>query len=190
MSDRNKFIVGLLIILMTIGYGVFQWFEREALTLEANQLNTEASNLTAIKDKLTEDYDSIKVEVSASRETAAQELAVVFPTKEDLTALTRLLDQFAASNNFPSNPFFISSLSYEDAKVSDTGNYRYVPLRLSIEASKKNLSKFLEYVESSGSLEGEVRLMTAEDMKIQYPADFGGSYEIQIELNAYFSQEI
>lgn len=190
MSDRNKFILGICILLITLAYGVFQWFEREALGLRANQLNTEASNLTAVSDQLKEDYDAIKVEVTAARETAAQELSVVFPTKEDLTTLTRLFDDFAGKNNFASNPFFISSLSYETAKISDNGSYRYVPLRISLESSKKNLSKFLEYIENSGSLEGEVRIMTAEDIKIQYPAEFGGSYEVQIELNAYFSQEI
>ena len=190
MNDRNKFIAGLLILLMTIGYGVFQWFEREALILKANQLNTEASNLTTIRDNLKEDYDTIKVEVTAARESSAQELSVVFPTKEDLTTLTRLLDDFASKNNFDSNPFFISSLSYEVSRVSENAATRYVPLRLSIESSKKNLSKFMEYIETSGSLEGEIRLLTAEDIRIQYPASFGGSYDVQIELNAYFSQEI
>ena len=190
MNDRHKFIAGLLVLLVTVGYGVFQWYEREALGVEANQLTSEASNLTTVSDQLKEDYNAIKVEVSADRETAAQELSVVFPTKEDLTTLTRLFDKFASTNNFASNPFFISSLAYETAKVSESGNTRYVPLRLSIESSKKNLSKFLEFIENSGSLEGEVRLMTAEDLKIQYPDEFGGSYEVQIELNAYFSQEI
>lgn len=190
MNDRNKFIAGIFVILLTVGYGVFQWFEREALLLEATRLSTEASTLTALSDSLKEDYDSIKVEVTAARETAAQELSVVFPTKEELTALTRTLDTWASEHNFATNPFFISSLAYESAKVSDSGAYRYLPLRMNLETSKKNLSKFLEYIETSGSLEGEIRLMSAEDIKIQYPDEFGGSYEVQIEINAYFSQEI
>lgn len=190
MSDRNKFIFGLFILLLTVAYGVYQWYEREALLLEANQLTSEASNLTAISDQLKEDYESIKVEVSADRETAAQELSVVFPTHEDLTTLTRLFDDFAVRNNFESNPFFISSLSYDNEKLSDSGNYRYVPLKLNFTTSKKNLSKFLETIENSGSLEGEVRLMSVEDIIIKYPVEFGGTYEAQVEINAYFSQEI
>lgn len=190
MNDRNKFIAGIFIIMIAIGYGVFQWFEREALLVEAARLSTEASTLTATSDKLKEDYDAIKVEVTAARETSAQELSVVFPTKEDLTVLTRTLDTWASEHNFASNPFFISSLAYESPKMSDSGTYRYLPLRMNLETSKKNLSKFLEYIETSGSLEGEVRLMTGEDIKIQYPDEFGGSYEVQIEINAYFSQEI
>ncbi len=182
--------MGIFVLLATIAYGVYQWSERDALILTANQLNTEAATLTAVNDQLTEDYDAIKVEVTAARETATQELGLVFPTNEDLTALTRTLDTWASEHNFEANPFFISSLSYEEAKVSESGTTRYLPLRMSIETSKKNLSKFLEYIESSGSLEGQVRLMSIEDLRIQYPAEFGGSYEVQIELNAYFSQEI
>lgn len=190
MNDRHKFIAGLLILLVTIAYGVFQWNEREALAVEANILSSEAANLTAVSNNLKEDYDTIKLEVSSARETAAQELSVVFPTKENLTTLTRLFDDFSVKNNFASNPFFISSLSYDTALMSDEGNYRMVPVRLNIESSKKNLSKFLETIETSGSLEGEVRLMSVEDIKIQYPNEFGGSYDVQVEIYAYFSQEI
>lgn len=190
MNDRNKFIFGLFIILVTISYGVYQWYEREALSVELTRLDTEASNLTAEIDQLKEDYDSVKLEVSAERETAAQELAVVFPTKEDLTTLTRLFDDFAAEKHFEGNPFFISSISYEEASLSDNGSYRYVPLRLTFTSSKKNLSKFLEYIETSGSLEGEIRLMSVEDLVISYPAEYGGTFEVSAEVNAYFSQEI
>ncbi len=190
MNDRNKFIFGLFIILVTISYGIYQWYEREALIIEANRLSTDASTLTAEIDQLKEDYDSVKVEVSAERETAAQEMAVVFPTKEDLTTLTRLFDAFATQNHFAENPFFIRSITYGNAEVSETGNYRYVPLRISITSSKKNLNKFLEFIETSGSLEGEVRLMSIEDLDITYPNEFGGTYEVTAEINAYFSQEI
>lgn len=190
MSDRNKFILGLLILMGAVALGVFEWNEREALLIRADQLNTEALTLTATSDALKDDYEAIKVEVTAARETATQELSVVFPTKEDITVLTRLFDDFAVSNNFDTNPFFISSLSYETVQMAESGNYRYVPVQLSITASKKNLSEFLEYIESSGSLEGEVRLMSVEDLSIEYPDEFGGSYEVQVEINAYFSQEI
>ncbi len=190
MNDRNKFIFGLFIILVTISYGIYQWYERDALTIQANQLSTEASNLTAEIDQLKEDYDSVKVEVSAERETAAQELAVVFPTKEDLTTLTRMFDTFASEKHFTENPFFISSITYADEETSDTGDYRYVPLRISVTTSKKNLNKFLEFIETSGSLEGEVRLMSIEDLDISYPDEYGGTYEVTAEINAYFSQEI
>lgn len=190
MNDRNKFIFGLFLILVTVSYGVYQWYERDALNVKADQLSTEASNLTAEIDQLKEAYDAVKVEVTAERETAAQEMAVVFPLDEDLTTLTRLFDTFAVQKNYEGNPFFISSITYGDEEVGETGNYRYLPVRIDFTSSKKNLSKFLEYIETSGSLEGEIRLMSIEDMQITYPTEFGGTYEVQAEINAYFSQAI
>ncbi len=190
MNDRNQFILAFFLLLATIGYGVFQWNEREALLIQADTLSSEVINLTSVSKELTEEYQSIKAEVTADRETAAQELSLVFPTSEDLTTLTRLFDDFAVKNNFESNPFFISSITYDTASSGDDMGYRYVPLNLSITTSKKNLNKFLEFIGTSGSLEGEVRLMSISDMGLTYPKEFGGTYEAQITVYAYYSQDI
>jgi len=190
MNDRHQFMLALLILLGAITYGVFQWSEREALVLEANSLATEANNLTSESKALTENYQTIKAAVTADRETADQELALVFPTDEDLTTLTRLFDDFAVMNNFDTKPFFISSITYGTVASSEDGTYRYVPVDLDVSASKNNLSKFLAYIENSGSLEGEIRLMSVGDLSITYPEEFGGTYEAQITVNAYFSQDI
>lgn len=190
MNDRHQFILAILVVLGVVTYGVFQWSERTALILEADSLATQANNLTSESKKLTENYQTIKAEVTADRETAAQELALVFPTNEDLTTLTRLFDTFEGVNNFDTNPFFISGITYDAAKTSEDGSYRYVPVSMSLTSSKKNLSEFLEYIETSGSLEGEVRLMSVEDMSITYPEEFGGTYEARVTVDAYFSQEL
>lgn len=190
MSDRNKFILGLFILLGAVALGVYQWYEREALLLEAQTLNTEVLNLTAVSGKLANEYDEIKATVSASRETSLQEIALVFPTEENLTDLTRLFDAFAIMNNYAENPFFISSLTYDSAQVSEDGQIRYVPIQMSLVSSKKNFKEFLEFVDTSGALEGKVRLMSIEDIRINYPSEYGGSYEIQLELYAYFSKAL
>ena len=188
MNDRHQFMLALFLLLATIGYGIFQWKEREALLIQADALSSEVINLTGVSKELTEDYQMIKSVVTADRETAAQELALVFPTTEDLTNLTRLFDDFAVKNNFESNPFFISSITYES--VENAGDYRSVPVNLNVTTSKKNLNKFLEFVGTSGSLEGEVRLMSISEMGLTYPNEFGGTYDVRIIVNAYFSQAL
>ena len=190
MNDRHKLMLGVLILLGAITYGVFQWKERTALLSEAAELSTKAAELTSASKGLEEDYQSIKVEVTAERAIATQALSTVFPTNESMTALNRAFDDFAVKNNFDSNPFFISSMSYGDEKIPDGGGYRYVPVSLNLTTSKKNLTKFLEYIETSGSLEGKTRLMSIEDLTINYPLEFGGVYEVQVELNAYYSQAL
>ena len=95
----------------------------EAHRITANSLNQEAADLAVVQTQLLETHKDLKVNVSGSRLQSAQSLSCVFPVKENLTDLTRLLDDFAIKNHFDTNPFFISSLSYQTAqtlKVSHT----------------------------------------------------------------------
>lgn len=189
MKERTKFIIGLFILLGTLALGGWQYNVMQANAIDADRFATEAATLTLEKNQLIEEYQEIKVDVSEARETAAQELDIVLPTDEDLTSLTRLFDDFAVKNNFSANPFFISSINYQTAVAADS-LYRYVPISMSVTTSKKNLSKFLEMIESSGALEGGTRLMSVEEMNISYPEEYGGTYEVRFVINAYYSREI
>ena len=190
MQDRTKFIIGLLLLLGVLALGVWQFNVMRAYKIDTNTSNTEASTLTLEENILIDEYQEIKADIADDRETASQALENVFPTEEDLTILTRMFDDFAVKNNFASNPFFISSINYQTSAESADGNYRYVPITLSVSTSEKNMNKFLEYLETSGSLEGETRLMSVEAMTLKYPSEYGGIYDVKFEIHAYFSQEI
>ena len=190
MNDRMKLYIGIFLLLVATAVGVWQWNEMSANLIEADSLISEAVTQSAIKDNLIADYQDIKVEVDESRERALQEVDLIFPTEEDITNLTRLFDDFAVMNNFSSNPFFISSINYQASLEVEGEGYRYVPVSLSVNTSSKNLGEFLEFVETSGSLESEVRLMSIEEMTVNYPSEYGGSYNVRFTINAYFSQEI
>jgi len=190
MKDRTKLFIGIFILLGTISLGVWQWNIMQAHQFEIDHLSTEGGNLTVIKEELISEYQEVKVNVTAARETATQELSLVFPTDEDITNLTRLLDDFSLKNNFDSNPFFINSINYQSEMKSEDENYRYIPVSLGVDTSSKNLLKFLEFVENSGSLEGEVRLMGIDDMNVSYPAEYGGTFDVNFVINAYFTREI
>lgn len=190
MTERNKFIIGLILLAAAIVIGVWQYNEMEALKLSANLANTDAANLSNEKSDYEKRFEELKGEVNEIRSSSSLKSAEVFPTTEDITGLTRLFDDFAVKNNFSSNPFFISNINYQEAELSEDSSYRFVPLSLSLESSKKNLSKFIEFLESSGSFEGEVRLMSIEDMSISYPTEYGGTYNAEFTIYAYFSQEI
>ncbi|MFT7184456.1 MAG: hypothetical protein ACI9QC_000798 [Oceanicoccus sp.] len=186
MNNRNKFIAGLVILLTALGLGGWQFSVMQTNKINANTLNTQVNTLAIQKATLIEDYQGIKLEVADERESSTQELSLVFPSEEDLTNLTRLFDDFATKNNFNSNPFFINSISYRSYENNEEGQYNYVPVSLNLESSKKNLTKFLEFIETSGSLEGEVRLMTVEELTLGYPAEYGGTYSATMDINAYF----
>lgn len=174
----------------TVGLGVWQWNESEALKIETNTFNSSAANLSAEKTVLTENYQDLKTEVNETRRSSDLKLATVFPADENLTELTRIFDDFELKNNFESNPFFLSKISYGKVENSEENNYRIVPLNVTFEASSKNMSKFIEFIEGSGSIEGEIRLMSIENIKITYPDEYGGTYEVDLKLKAYFSREL
>lgn len=189
MRDRTKFIIGLFILLGTLALGVWQWDVMQSHDLRADAFNTQAATLSAQQNSLLEEYQDIKADVDDVRNSSTAELESVFPTEENITNLTRMFDEFAVKNNFTSNPFFISSINYQGEETTEEG-YRYVPATISVTTSSKNLGEFMEFVETSGALEGEVRLMSIESMSLTYPAEYGGIYEAKFSIKAYFSQDI
>jgi hypothetical protein len=189
MTDRTKFVIGLVMLTTAVAVGVWQYGVMSGNQIMTDSLNADVEVLESIQQNLIDDYQEIKVEVSDSREAAVNDLALVFPTDEDITNLTRMFDDFAVKNNFTSNPFFISSISYQGSQEVEEG-YRYVPLTVSVTSSEKNLGEFIEFIETSGSLEGETRLMSIGDMTLSYPAEYGGTYDVKFTINAYFSQEV
>ncbi len=190
MNERHRFITGLIITAIAVVGGVWQWNELTAMQLETNTFSTDASNLTHTKSEIIKENESRKGEVIKLREGSGEELKAVFPTSEDITSLTRLFDDFSVQNNFPTNPFFIGSINYANSEAAEGTTYRYVPLNLSVSASRKNLDKFIEYIETSGSLESGVRLMSIDNFRLSYPDEFGGEYSAEFQIKAYFSQEI
>ncbi len=186
MTDRNKFILGLAVLALTLILGAWQFSESHALKVDTNSFNKQITLLNASKQKLDAQYQEIKVATNKTRSSSEQEITYVLPVAEDITELTRLLDEFAAKNNFSSNPLFISNVIYGKNAAVEGTTYSYVPLTLSMTSSKKNLLKFLGFVEGSGNLESQVRLMSIENLSLRYPKEYGGTYEAQITLNAYF----
>ncbi len=190
MTERHKFISGLVIIAITLIGAIWQWNELTAMQVETNTFATDAGNLTTTKSGIIKENESLKGEISKLREGSNEELAAVFPTTEDITSLTRLFDTFSVQNNFPTNPFFIGNINYEKAVNVEGTTYRYVPVNIALTSSRKNFDKFIEFIETSGSLESGVRLMSIDNIRIVYPQESGGDYSVELQIKAYFSQAI
>lgn len=180
MMEKRKFIVGIALIVIAIALGAWQWTVMQANVERVELASQTAAELTKTNKSLTAEYQDVKAEVVRTREQAEQALSLVYPTDENITDFTRMIDNFAAKNNFSSNPFFVNNLSYQNAKEG------YVPVQMSVKTSKKNLEKFLDYVEQSGSLENEVRLMSIEEMNINTPDEYGGTYDVNFTIYAYY----
>jgi len=187
MQNRHQTTAGLILLGLALVFGLWQGSVMQAHRIAADSLNKQAANLHAVQTQLLEDHKDLKVSVSGSRLQSAQSLSRVFPAKESLTDLTRLLDDFATKNHFETNPFFISSLHYQEAQTSEDGKYSMTPLVLNVTTSRKNLERFLDFIDQSGSLESNVRLMSVESMSMTFPEQFGGAYDVTFLINAYFN---
>lgn len=190
MKDRKKAFLGTFVLLVAIGIGIWQWSVRESHVLQTNVLNTQVVNLTNQKNELVTRYQEVKTEVTETRSTETEQLKAVFPINEALTDLTRAFDDFEVKNNFDTNPFIIGNISYSTPVILDGESFRSIPVSLEIESSKSNLEEFLEFIEASGALESETRLMSIEEMTVRYPEEIGGTYSVNFLINAYFSQDL
>ena len=188
MSDRFKMMMAGVLVLIGLFVGFFQtqrYLELQSLRADSDQ---EATELNADKLALLSRFQEVRGATEASRQEREQDLSKVFPLNEDITGLTRLFDDFAIRNNFSSNPFFISQLSYDQSYEDES--VQVLPINISLDTSRKNLEKFLEYVNTSGSIQSGVRLMSTENVSMNYPSEFGASFSANIRLLAYFSRPL
>lgn len=170
----------ILCLALIIGIGAhayFKWSDytrfKTATTLnqtEVKKLNTDVNNKNVAYQKAHEDYDKLTGTIESG-------LKEVFPQSDNYTELNRAFDNLEASLNRAKSLFVISSIDYQDVAVSEDGTYRYLPLRMNIVSSPENFTKFLQYIEESGSLNEKVRLMDIQSIHLSFgdSEESGGS---------------
>jgi len=187
----NKIITGFALVLLA-GLGIFGFFKVTSfLDLYSYNKNLETSISGAIT--ATEGLDSqiaeAKTVFQETNDSKNSDIADVLPSDEDITSLTRAFDDFSVDNNFSNNPFFISSITYNDSTESDTGTYMMLPLSVKVESSEDNFYKFLEYIENSGNLDNRVRLMDITDVSTTFVEDEdSNTISFSLNINAYFQK--
>lgn len=187
----NKIIVGFALILFA-GLGIFGFFKVTFfLDLYSYNKNLETSISDAISatDDASSEIASAKTVFQETNDSKNSDIADVLPEDEDINSLTRSFDEFAVENNFSNNPFFISSITYNDSEESETGAYSILPLSIDVEGSEDNFYKFLEYIENSGNLDTHVRLMDITGVSTTFVEDEEtGTISFSLEINAYFQK--
>lgn len=178
-------LIAALIILGFVGYyGYTKYSALSAVNERLTQADSILFDLEQENSEVLDQYQDAKKDYVESYGENIEKLSMILPIEEDLTALTRMLDDFSFENHYDSNPFFISQMTYSE--ITEAEGYRVLPITMTIESSEKNFSKFLEYIEASGSLESGVRLMSIEGMNIQTGED--KILKVQLSINAYLQQ--
>jgi hypothetical protein len=174
---------------LIVAYSYFKWVDyslyKEAVA--ANEANVEIlkskkisessnyQNQKAVFDELTDEIDS--------------SLKEVFPAQNNYTELTRSFDQFENATDSKNNPFLISNIEYQDIQITEDEAYKYLPVRMTISSSEENFTKFLQYIEKSGSLVDEVRLMDIESIHMSFSENeetTNNTINFSVKINAYY----
>ncbi|MDP2624703.1 MAG: hypothetical protein Q8P27_00790 [Candidatus Peregrinibacteria bacterium] len=181
-SNTIPLIIGLVVMGITGWYGYNKFNELSDVKETVELTDDVLFDVESESREITENYQDAKKNSVDTYSENKEKIDTVFPEKEDLTSFTRALDDFSFENHYSSNPFFVSQLTYGDVVSED--DYRYIPITMTLETSEKNLYKFIEYVNNSGSLDNGVRLMAINAITLQLSED-EDTLKVQLSLYAY-----
>jgi len=186
---RAYLVLSLIVVLGTFALGYFKYSEYKVIkaALVENQtysseLKTAVANEKVAFQNSKNNYDKLFDEMNAN-------LKEVFPSDDNYTELTRAFDLLESKLNRSKDPFLISNIDYQDIQTSEDGTYKYLPLRMTISASNNNFTKFMQYIEESGSLSEKVRLMDVQSINLSLndnEKDGVNTINFSIKINAYF----
>lgn len=190
-QKRNIMVYAVLcaIFFVLIGaYGYFRWVDyslyKEAISKNESLIQSLKAQSLSEKSEYTDQKETFD-ELSEKVDTALKD---VFPLKDNYTELTRAFDHFESQISRTNNPFIISNIEYQDIQVGGNGSYKFLPVRMTISSSEENFTKFLQYMEQSGSLIEKVRLMDIQSINMSFSEDNSSNSVINfsVRINAYF----
>lgn len=198
---KSKFfqlrLYGVLTIILLIAAGYFTYTN----VMNFLEIRDQITSNEVIFERLDDNSQQTEAELQKIKEenldltqTIQNQLDVVMPNTEDYTSLTRSLDNFASEIHRLRNPFLISNLQFAKAKGTSELAYEVMPFKMTIQSSSDNFFKFLKFVESSGTLSDETRLIDIQSIIINFVTPTGtegntsGRDEINfnVSMNAYY----
>jgi hypothetical protein len=178
-------IIAVAILSFVGWYGYGKYGELTTVQALLTQTDETLFQLEQERSDVEQDYQDAKKDFVDMVSASEEKIATVFPMEEDLTSLTRAFDDFAFEHHYDTNPFFISQLSYGEVDDSDNDVYRILPITMTLETSERNFDQFLEYIETSGSLDNGIRLMSINAITLQLGSDNEENLRVQLSLSAY-----
>lgn len=196
---RNIQAYWILIMVITALMGYYSYLKFTELLTKSDAVNEQTSLFSSLESTLSSEeseYKNLLEEKKELYEKLDGEIKNVLPKGENYTNLTRELDAFFLGLSKTTNPIFVSNLQYGAAHSDESGKFSVLPITLTIESSKENFFKFLDYIENSGSLTSKVRLMTVESIRINFQKEtkensskVEESVSLNVNLNSYFQTD-
>jgi hypothetical protein len=193
----------LITIILLAGAAYYSYLQYIKLTSAQNALITaqeQSDNLQVSVDQYSKGYDEMKKAFSTDFKGTLDAVSKVYPSAENYTALTIALDDFFKNTTTPDNPLFAGDLKFSQPVIDDKKDYATLPFTMTISATKDSFKKFLQYIESSGSLDDQTRLMDIVSISINFPSETQSgaaagefsagpsTYAISLSMNSYFQK--
>lgn len=185
-NDRFFLILSIIMLIVT-GYFSFKYY----MTL--SQVKADIVAFDKVEKILAKNLSDSSVDFTTKTDLFTErssehlaELEKVFPLDADKTNFTRFIDDYFFRNNFLSNEIFLKSMVYGNPVAGD--EFYELPVSMSITSSKTNFMNFLKYVESSGAIQSNVRVMDITSIDVTFREDDSGGrlYDYRISLNIYY----
>jgi hypothetical protein len=80
-----------------------------------------------------------------------------------------VLDGFFKKHNRANDPIIATDLQFDQPHADPNNQFLVLPFTVNIESSEANFYRFLAYIESSGTLSGNVRLMDIQSIQMNFP---------------------
>lgn len=187
------FVLAAAVLVITVVYGVVQGrvfaLEKAAVADNENTIRQKESVLQDIQRQ----YSDLASEESEKQEEMLRRIANILPPDENYTELTRQLDRYFLDNDRPGNQILQSSLRFgKGAPVEGTKDISALPFSMNIEATRENFFRFLDYVNSSGSMENGTRLMDIKSIQLNFPEEGENirnprqMINFTVDMNAYY----
>lgn len=182
--SRFSLFAALGLLLFTTWYGYSKVGELSLVKADLTEADSILFFLEGESAEVMDEFQSAQKSFQEMVLSNEEKIALVLPEEESLTDLTRLFDDFALKNHYKSNPFFISQLTYGAVEDHLEGGYRELPITMALEISENNLFKFLQFVETSGSVEEGDRLIALEAIALQLREN-EDVLRVQLSLSAF-----
>lgn|GEM_PF-1308517 len=187
-EKNNQFftVLSILLLLITGYFSYVHFSELSMVKADIASLEKVESDLTKTLSDSSVDYATKTELYTERRKGHLAELEKVFPADAEKTNFTRFIDDYFFRNNFLSNEIFLKSMIYGQANQED--GYMVLPVSMSITSSKNNFTNFLKYVENSGALQSNVRVMDIKSIDVTFREDDNKNrlYDYRVSLNVYY----
>jgi len=197
-SIRSFIFLSIFLFAGAFYYGYTQYVKLAAAQDAVARENVKLAELDKTVTETSSSFSEMSGVYENEYSPKVAQINNVFPAAEDYTNLTISLEEFVNSLDTPGNPMRMDSVRYSASQFDAVQGYSILPFQISLVATRSNFEKFVTYIQTSGDLKQEVRLMEIKNFTMNFvPAQAQGGATINepmlnvtLSLNAYYQKPL